>query len=225
MPPLRKGDPGYENSSKAKNNAKRLRKGDPGYENSSVAKNNAKQLRKGDPGYENSSVAKSSAKNNAKSIAKAAARSDASRQARGEKITYSSILDECERDALLCFDTAIMPQLQAGRGIDIMCMADHRLRPVRSSPVAADGTTYEEHILLSGLPYGGVTNDEAARWACRDPSPAIMLLALGSMGHQLGCILCPPLAARSSRRPQWPVWRAGQRHAPACAPGTRCGRA
>ena len=67
-----------------------------------------------------------------------------------------------------------MPQLQAGRGIDIMCMADHRLRPRRSSPVAADGTTYEEHILLSGVPYGGVTNDEAARWACQDPSPAIM---------------------------------------------------
>ena len=136
------------------------------------------RLRKGDPGYENSSHAKSIAKNNAKTnaktIAKAATRSEASRQARGETITFSSFLDECERDALLCFNTVIMPQLQAGRGIDIMCMADHRLRPVRSSPVAADGTTYEEHILLSGVPYGGVTNDEAARWACQDPSPAIM---------------------------------------------------
>ena len=162
-----KGEEGYENSSRAKNNAKSnaknnakgLRKGDLGYENSSraksnaksnaknSAKNNAKRLRKGDLGYENSSRAKSSAKSNAKSNAEravqAAARSEAARQARGEMISTLTLVDACEQDAARCFQQAILPALQAGHGLDIMCMADHRLRPHRSSDAAADGASYD----------------------------------------------------------------------------------
>ena len=185
-----KGEEGYENSSRAKNNAKSnaknnakgLRKGDLGYENSSraksnakssaknSAKNNAKRLRKGDLGYENSSRAKSSAKSNAKNNAKnnaeravqAAARSEAARQARGgEVISTLTLVDACEQDAARCFQQVLLPALQAGHGLDIMCMAQHRLRPHRSSDAAADGASYDEPVVLKGLPYGGRTNDEA----------------------------------------------------------------
>ena len=139
----------------------------------------SKRLKKGDEGYKESARSKSNAKSNAKNHAKnavqAAARSEAARQARGgEVISTLTFVDACEQDAARCFQQAILPALQAGHGLDIMCMADHRLRPHRSSDAAADGASYDEPVVLKGLPYGGRTNDEATRWACLDSSPAIM---------------------------------------------------
>jgi hypothetical protein len=89
-------------------------------------------------------------------------------------ISILTLVDACEQDAARCFQQVILPALQAGHGLDIMCMADHRLRPRRSSDAAADGASYDEPVVLTGLPYGGRTNDEATRWACLDSSPAIM---------------------------------------------------
>ena len=89
-------------------------------------------------------------------------------------ISTLTLVDACEQDAARCFQEFILPALQAGHGLNIMCMADHRLRPHRSSDAAADGASYDEPVVLKGLPYGGRTNDEATRWACLDSSPAIM---------------------------------------------------
>ena len=89
-------------------------------------------------------------------------------------ISTLTLVDACEQDAARCFQEFILPALQAGHGLDVMCMADHRLRPDRSSDAAADGASYDEPVVLKGLPYGGRTNDEATRWACLDSSPAIM---------------------------------------------------
>jgi hypothetical protein len=84
------------------------------------------------------SNAKNNAKNNAKAAVQAAIRSEASRQARGgEVISTLTLVDACEPDAARCFEQVILPALQAGHGLDIMCMADHRLRPRRSSDAAA----------------------------------------------------------------------------------------
>ena len=176
----------YEQLREAIRSAKRPRAGDEGYEDSSRsksnarnnAKNSAKRLKAGDEGYKESARSKYNAKNNAKGNAEravqAAARSEAARQARGEMISTLTLVDACEQDAARCSQEFILPALQAGHGLDVMCMADHRLRPHRSSDAAADGASYEKPIVLTGLPYGGRTNDEATRWACLDSSPAIM---------------------------------------------------
>ena len=142
----------YEQLRKAIGDAKRPRAGDEGYEDSSRSKSNArnnarnsaKRLKAGDEGYKESARSKSNAKSNAKSTVQAAARSEAARQARGEMISTLTLVDACEQDAARCFQEFILPALQAGHGLNIMCMADHRLRPHRSSDAAADGASYDE---------------------------------------------------------------------------------
>ena len=143
-----KGEPGYETSSRAKANAKRIEK----------------RLRKGEPGYETSAVAKNIAKSNAK--VQKRAREEATERIskmprRSEDVLTPEAAFEVAKMILRKSATAIIPPpilkvLAKAIGIDELSQLD-------------DGVTLNGILSLTGASfYVGYTGrclpDEALRW-------------------------------------------------------------